>query len=74
MAKTQELSVKFNLASGDVMTLTIGDFKNALLDSDIKTSLDAMVKAGALGIGADAVTGVASAQRVTTEKTDVNLA
>ena len=73
MAVTKELNVKFNLASGDVMGLTIGDFKDSLLDSEVKTQLDNMVAAGALGIGADAVVSVASAQRITTDKTDVAL-
>jgi hypothetical protein len=74
MAVSKELNVKFNLASGEVMGLTIGDFKASLLDSEVKAKLDSMVAAGALGVGADAAVSVASAQRITTDKTDVALA
>lgn len=73
MAVSKELNVKFNLASGDVMGLSIGDFKDSLLDSEIKAQLDNMIKAGALGVGADAAVSVASAQRITTDKVDVAL-
>lgn len=68
------LKVKFNLASGEEKTLTFTNLNDKKTDTEIKTALDAMVAAGALGAGADAVTGYDSAQKIATTVTDVKLA
>lgn len=68
------LKVKFNLASGEEKTLTFTNLDDKKTDTEIKTALDAMVAAGALGAGADAVTGYDGAQKIATTVTDVKLA
>lgn len=67
------LKVKFNLASGEEKALTFTNLNDRKTDQEIKTALDAMVAAGALGAGADAVTGYDSAQKIATTVTDVKL-
>ena len=67
------LKVNFTLASGEEKAMTFNYLNDSKTDSEIKTALDAMVAAGALGAGADAVTGYDSAQKIATTVTNVKL-
>lgn len=67
------LKVNFKLASGEEKALTFNNLNDSKTDSEIKTALDAMVAAGAMGAGADAVTGYDSAQKIATTVTDIKL-
>lgn len=67
------LKVNFKLASGEEKSMTFNNLNDSKTDSEIKTALDAMVAAGALGAGADAVTGYDSAQKIATTVTNIKL-
>lgn len=67
------LKVNFKLASDAEKQMTFTNLDDSKTDSQIKSALDAMVAAGALGAGADAVTGYDSAQKIATTVTNVKL-
>lgn len=67
------LKVNFKLASGAEKAMTFNNLNDSKTDSEIKTAIDAMVAAGALGAGADAVTGYDSAQKIATTVTNIKL-
>ena len=74
MNTTRVLGMKFNCSDSKERTLTLADYKESATDAEIKAAMTQILEAAVFTRGGAVFTGIASAVRTVTTKTDVSLA
>lgn len=74
MNTTRVLGMKFNCSDSKERTLNLADYKESATDAEIKAAMTQILEAAVFIRGVAVFTGIASAVRTVTTKTDVSLA